>query len=310
MGYQFVRLPICLPDEKPGYRHTLFAILLAMPFSELIYAHWEALLVMFAAVVLVPKGLRLLGWPPPSWYWVAATGLCTAYLLFPHAFAPLLAFPYLFLAVWWTVREGVNLLVYRSFSLVKVLRVFAVAYWATGAFWAVCFLADYRPLDFDPLVVGLTAAHFHVAGFMLTTVIYSLLQARSTLLTRMLGGAALVGMPLVALGITLTKWGFSPVVEGLAALLFAGMAFVVAGVQWWGFRRKALPKAVKWCWMGGAVCLLAGSVLASLYALRFQWPLPWVNIPNLKVWHGTLNAVGFGWLSLHGWQKVIMNDEL
>lgn len=267
-----------------------------------LYVHWEAVLVMFAAVVLVPKCLRLLGWSPPFWYGGLAAGLCGGYVIFPHPAAPLLALPYLFLAAWLTVQEGLNLLVYKPFSLPKLVRVFALGYWATGAAWAVCFLADFQPLGFDALIVGLTAAHFHVAGFVLTTVIYVLLCLRTGWFTQILGGMTLMGMPLVAMGITLTKWGYPPTIEGLSAVLFAGMAVAVAGVQLWQFNRRTLPWTARWCWLGGAMCLLAGGVLASLYALRFQWPLPWINIPNLKIWHGTLNAIGFGWLSLHGWQ--------
>ena len=281
---------------------------LTMAFSELIHAHWEAVLVMFAAMALVPKGLQILGWPPAPWYWLAATGLCAAYLLYPHPLAPLPALPYLLLAAWLTLREGLNLLVYRPFSWPELLRVFALAYWATGAVWAGCFLAGLRPLGFDPLIVGLTAAHFHVAGFVLTTVIYALLLAQPGIFTRLLAGAALVGMPLVALGITLTKWGFSPMVEGISSLLFAGMAVAVAGMQLVEVNRRALPRLVRWYWLAGAVCLLAGGALAALYALRFQWPLPWINIPNLKIWHGTLNTLGFGWLSLHGWQIARRNQ--
>ncbi len=168
----------------------------------LLYTHWEAVLVMFAAIVLVPKGLRILGGISTAWYWFPALGLCVGYMLWPLPFAALFALPYLLLAAWLTIREGVNLLVYKTLSLLELLRVFALAYWATGALWAVCFIADGRPLGFDPLIVGLTAAHFHVAGFVLTTVIYALLQARPGMITRLLGSAALAGMPLVALGIT------------------------------------------------------------------------------------------------------------
>ncbi len=273
-----------------------------MPFSELIYTHWEAVLVMFAALFLVPNGLHILGLPQTRWYRGWAAGLCTAYLLFPAAFAPLLALPYLLTAAWLTINAGLNLLIYKGFNIAALLRVFALAYWFTGAVWAICFLAGWQPLGFDPVIVGLTAAHFHVAGFVLSTVIYALLKTQPAALTRTLAILALLGMPLVALGITLTQWGFTPVVEGISAILFAGMALAVAVIQIGYFRRKDLPRRARWYWLGGAVCLLAGGLLASLYALRFQWPIAWINIHNLKIWHGSLNAIGFGWLSLQGWR--------
>jgi len=273
-----------------------------MPLAELIHVHWEAVLVMFTALFLVPKGLQILGLPFNGWYGLPALALCAGYVVFPQPFAPVLALPYLLFAAWLTVQQGVNLLVYKRFSRLDLLRFFALVYWFTGAVWAVCFLAQYQPLGFDPVIVGLTAAHFHVAGFVLTTIIYALLQARPSVFTRILGIAAFLGMPLVALGITLTRWGCTPVVEGLSSLLFAGMALTVAVLQLRLAGQKNRPRAARWYWLGGACCLLAGATLAGLYALRFQWPLPWINIPNLKIWHGSLNTLGFGWCSLQGWQ--------
>ena len=273
-----------------------------MALTELIYTHWEGVLVMFAALFLIPKGLAILGIPQRQWYWIPAAGLCAAYLLFPAPFALLPALPYLILAAWLTIREALNLLILKAFTLSGLLRVFTLAYWFTGAFWAFCFLAGIQPLGFDPVIVGLTAAHFHVAGFVLSTIIYAQLLDKPNVFTCILAIAALFGMPLVALGITLTRWGFTPVVEGFSSLLFASMALAVAGRQMASFGQKNLPQTARWYWLLGAVCLLGGALLASLYALRFQWPLAWINIPNLKIWHGTLNAVGFGWLSLSGWQ--------
>ena len=215
-------------------------------FTELIYTHWEAVLVMFAALFLVPKGLGLLGLPQSRWYWLAAGGLCMAYLIFPASTAPWPALPYLFTAAWFTLMEALNLLVYKRFTLPAVLRIFALAYWFTGAVWALCFLASIRPLGFNPVIVGLTAAHFHVAGFVLSTIIYALLEAQPGLLTRILAISALSGMPLVALGITLTQWGFSPVVEGFSSLLFAAMALTVAARQIANFNQKKLPRRARW----------------------------------------------------------------
>ncbi|HRI61208.1 MAG TPA: YndJ family transporter, partial [Saprospiraceae bacterium] len=193
----------------------LAAWLLFLVFAgkEILLNHWEAALVVFAALALVPQGLELLQRPPTRWYWFAAAGLCVAYLFFPAKTAPLAALPYLLLSAWLTIQEAVNLLVFKKFQLRQWVRLAALAYWATGAVWAICFLADIRPLGFDPVIIGLTAAHFHVAGFVLAMAVYCLLANAYTMTNRALGWATLAGMPLVATGITLTKLGFSPVFE-------------------------------------------------------------------------------------------------
>ena len=99
-----------------------------MPFSELLNTHWEAVLVLFAAVFLVPAGLRILGLSKVRRYWLAAAGLATGYLLFPHPLAGIFALPYLILAIWLGLAEGLTLLTYKPLTLPEVLRVFALAW--------------------------------------------------------------------------------------------------------------------------------------------------------------------------------------
>ena len=271
--------------------------------TDFLQTCWEGALVAFAALALVPKGLQLLHLPQSRWYLLSAIGLCAAYLFFPNQYAPVFALPYIFLAAWSAVREFANLLVFKKFELFQWVWAAALAYWATGAVWALCFLADIRPLGFDPVIVGLTAAHFHVAGFVLTTVVYCLLSDAPNLTNKLLGWATLAGMPLVATGITLTKLGFSPTFEWASALGFVGFMFVEVWQHIRLFSQKNNPRMARRLWLGGAICLLAGGVLASLYAIRFSFPMDWVNIPNMKIWHGTLNAIGFGWLVLQGWNR-------
>jgi len=278
-------------------------IFLAFAGKEFCLLHWEGALVVFAALTLVPPGLTLLGLTPARWYWLAATLFCAAYLFFPNKTAALVALPYCLLATWLSIQAVLNLLIFRKFELLEWVRFAALAYWATGAVWAVCFLADLRPLDFDPVIVGLTAAHFHVAGFVLTVAVYCLLKENASLTNRLLGWASLFGMPLVAVGITLTKLGFSPVFEWVSALGFAAFAAIVIWQNLRLFFQKKYPRTARNFWLGGSICLVAGVALAVLYALRFSFPMDWVNIPNMKIWHGTLNAVGFGWMVLKGWER-------
>lgn len=279
----------------------LWLLFLFFAGGDFLQTRWEGALVVFAALALVPTGLQLLQLPQSRWYLLPAIGLVSAYLFFPNEYAPILALPYLLFATWLTVREFSNLLVFKKFELLQWVRLAALAYWATGAAWALCFLADIRPLGFDPVIVGLTAAHFHVAGFVLAVVVYCLLSDAPSLTNKLLGWATLAGMPLVATGITLTKLGFSPIFEWASALGFVGFALAVVWQHIRLFSQKNHPLVSRRLWLGGAICLLIGGVLASLYAIRFSFPMDWINIPNMKIWHGTLNAVGFGWLVLNGW---------
>jgi len=280
----------------------VWCLLLVISGPEFLHAHWESALIQFAALALVPPGLQLLGRPFLAWHWLPVAGLCAGFWLFPQPIAPWLSLPYVLWALWETIRAGLNVLVYRKFSLPEVIRVFALGYWATGAAFAGFFLAGFGPLGFDAVLVGLTAAHFHLAGFVLTVVAYRLYRFQPGRTNRILALATLAGMPLVATGIVLTKLGYSPVTEWASALGFAALALAVAGKQAAIAFDKKNTLTTKYLWLAGSACLFAGAVLAILYALRFHWPLSWINIPNMKIWHGTLNALGFGWLSLTAWK--------
>jgi len=287
---------------------VVWLVFLGLAGETLIQNHWEGALVVFAALVLVPTGLALLDRALPWWYWFSAAGVCAGYLFFPNLTAGFGMLPYLFIAVWLTVRELVDVVVFKKIELKNLIRLAALGYWATGAVWALFFLSGVHPLGFDSVIVGLTAAHFHVAGFVLAVVVYCLLSDTPSRFNSMLGYGALVGMPLVATGITSTRIGYSPVFEWVSALGFVAFAL---GVVWqhltFVFQNRYSRKA-RLLWLCGALCLLAGGTLAGLYALRFSQPIQWVNIPNMKVWHGTLNTLGFGWLVLIGWSVVFQND--
>lgn len=263
---------------------------------------WECLLVMFAAVALVPIGLRLLGKTAGELYAFTSVAFCAAYFFDGKWY---LGLPYLGLALWLSLEKALELLKNRGFSLKSLLELFALGYWTTGAFFALCFLADYHPLGFDPVIVSLTAAHFHVAGFVLTVMTRCMQEVLHPRLARRLGLGALLGMPLVAGGIVASKLGYPSWLEQTAGLAFVCYAGVLVYAQVALAFSTLFHRHIRQLWMAAAGCLLIGLGLAALYALRFQWPIAWINIPNMKLWHGTLNTLGFAWLSLMAWEKVI-----
>lgn len=286
----------------PALTWLVWVVLLGPEFRQ---SQWECLLIMFAAIELVPRGLGLLGNPQKEWYAVFAAGLCAAYFFEGFWF---LALPYFFWSLWLTLREFVQV-AFGKKHLADIVRVFALGYWATGAAFALMYLADLSPWGFDPVIVSLTAAHFHVAGFVLTVIVHCLLWERSSATNKVLGWAILAGMPLVATGITLSQLGFSTTLEQVSALGFVAFAFAVMAKQARLSYQSNYSKVSRLLWLAGAICLLFGAVLAGLYALRFQIPIQWANIPNMKIWHGTINTLGFAWLSLIAWDLVINGDE-
>ncbi|MBL7783713.1 MAG: YndJ family transporter [Saprospiraceae bacterium] len=269
--------------------------------SDYCQIHWETALILFAAWVLVPEGLALLKIEPSLSYFATVLFLSVSYRL-EQPYGAWMAAPYVLFALWLTIREAARLLEIAVIRLTDVVRVAALAYWATGALFALFSLAGWQTLGFDPAIVALTAAHFHVAGFVLTSVVYCMSVAVPGTYTGILGWTSIAGMPAVATGIVLTHFGYPSVFEEVSALFF--VVFAVSIVVWHVVRARdrRFPRASRRLWLAGAVCLLAGITLACLYALRFQVLIEWINISNMKIWHGTLNTLGFAWLTLLGWR--------
>jgi hypothetical protein len=274
--------------------------------SDFLHEHLECAWVSFAAILLVPIGLPLLGLGSRPWDFLPGCMLLAGYCSYPHPWAVWLAVPYLMWVLYWVFRSTRFLYSDGLLHRYDLCRSFALGYLFTGSVWALFFLADIRPVGFDPMIVSLTAAHFHTAGFVLTVAIASLWRLRPSAWHGLLSATSLLGMPMVALGITLTRLGFSPLVEWVSGFLFALMAFGTALSHW----RMAAEKSgsVAWLWRMAGFSLIFGAILAALYALRFHIPLSFIHIPNMKLWHGTINTLGFGWCCL--WGHLVNNRQM
>jgi len=285
-----------------------FGFLLCTAESLLQY-HWEAALVVFSAMRIVPRGLKLLDYEPGWWYPFLVAGLMYSYYLWPDEQAVFWALPYALWALWLVVWEFSNMLVFKRLKFQNVLRAAALGYWATGAIWVIFFLADIRPFDFNPVMIGLTSAHFHVAGFVPAVAVYCLCLYTPGKTNRWLGYGILAGMPMVATGITLTQLGFSPVPEWLTATGFIALAF---GMVWQHVTlalKQPYYSTQREMWIWASACLSVGLAMALVYAMRFYFPFKWFSIPNMRFWHGTLNTIGFGWLILRGWLAYPKDDD-
>ncbi|PRQ09580.1 YndJ family transporter [Enhygromyxa salina] len=167
-----------------------------------------------------------------------------------------------------------------------------------GSGWLLCDRLAIEPLGFSPLIVLLTAVHFHHAGF--TLPVSAGLLGRAMPQREPWRAAAVgvvVAVPLVAIGITV-----SPLIEVGASLLTATAASIV-GI---GMLRRAtiLPRApilpAVLSALAGA-CLLAAMVFASSYAIGEYTGTPWPDIGSMIQLHGAVNALGFGLLGAWAW---------
>jgi hypothetical protein len=174
-------------------------------------------------------------------------------------------------------------------------------YLSIGAFWAVLDRWGARPLQFDPVIVLLTAIHFHYAGFALP-VLTGLAEKRlGGLLSRLATYGVVSAVPLVAMGITTTQISGHPLLESLASCLLAA-AGILTGVLYLRLAWKTVGSlGSRTLWTVAGVSLIGSLALAAAYGLRSYVPVSWLDIPTMRAWHGTANAIGFALFGLMGW---------
>ncbi|REK22341.1 MAG: hypothetical protein DWQ42_17535 [Planctomycetota bacterium] len=176
-----------------------------------------------------------------------------------------------------------------------------LVYVVVGGGWAVLDRAGARPLDFEPVIVLLTAIHFHYAGFLLPLLTGLAIADASRWWQRIVAAGVLAGVPLVAVGITSTQLGFTPLAECGAATLLAVGAATVGGIYLRWAADKRWPGSARVLWGIAGATLLASMGLAALYGARAYLPVAWLDIPRMRALHGTANALGFALGGLLGW---------
>lgn len=272
-------------------------------------------LLLFAPLVVVPLGLRLvdvsaIGWPAIWWRSaicfqpVAAAFLIASFCFEQGPLATALAVP-------WILETGV-------IALVGVTRFLRRRDWlplddmamdaglvmiATAGFWLFC---TRMGIDFDghfePIIVLLTAIHFHYVGFA-TGVLLSHIGRRiapAKYGARQVFSAAvvawIVGTMVVATGITAVRFfEFAGTV-----LLVTAFVMVVGLIGLELLPRADFSRAGRWC-----MALACASIVFSMaWAIYYSWG-KWqgfetVSIPTMRRMHGAVNALGFAFAGLLG----------
>lgn len=292
---------------------ALWLLLLAWQLPSLFSPTWAQMMLLLAALVLVPLALRLV---EPDGTWVtlraawrlavlwqtpAAILLVPAFLLEPNWSAAALAFPWLLttmlIALVGALR--VRLEGWRSWQETAISA--GLLYIAVGGVWLLLDRLGARPLHFDPIIVTLTAIHFHYAGFLLP--IFTGLvgkESRNTLATLAACGVV-CGVPLVALGITTTQLGFAPMIEAFAAWFTSLAGLLVALLHVRLARQSSLSAGARMCFALCGIALAGSMILSAMYGARFYWQLEWLDLPWMRALHGTANALGFGLAGVLGW---------
>lgn len=174
----------------------------------------------------------------------------------------------------------------------------ALAYLAVGGGWFLVSRLGLRPLGFDPVVVVLTAVHFHFAAFaapLLAGLAAGVVRPSRAVL-RVLSLGSIGGPPVVAAGITA-----APVLEPVGAFLMAGGLAVLAlstGIQVLPAFRSA---AARLLWSLALAATVPSMFLALGFSLGVALGRPFLTIPQMAWSHGLLNGLLFSAGGLLSW---------
>ena len=285
---------------------------------NILAGEWASLLLLLAALVLVPIAAELAqdstdpAWLAPLWRafrWLAfpaALLLGFAVLRPSGTGALLLALPWSALLGLLAVVGGSRLYLRRQPALHWRCRDTGLLFAGVGAAWTVADRAGLRPLEFEPAIVQLTSIHFHYAGVVLpVATALAVREFPRAFAGGVAAGGVIVGVPLVALGITSTQLGWSHAIEVVAVAVMASSGMLVAGLHLALVSQSHWPVLSRVAWAVASGSLVLGMSLAALYGMRNHFPLlPWLDIPWMRALHGTVNTLGFSGFALLGWTRV------
>lgn len=289
----------------PGGALWLIYLLIARP--PVMSIEWSRAMLLLAALTVIPLALPLvrdekrhallLHWAM-RWQFPAAISLAFSLTQVEGAFAVLLALPWLAVTLL-IATQGLLDLARRQRDAVVAL---AMCYLAIGGVWAVCDRAGWTPLGFDREIGLLTSIHFHFAGFALPLLAALAAGELGTRAARQTAWAAVIAPPLLAVGITSAHLGAPHAIETVTAAAMACAAFAVA----WQYGNLSAQHGaefqVRFCWTIAALMLAAAMIPAIAYGARGFLPIPWLDIPLMRIVHGSANAFGFTLPALLAWR--------
>lgn len=228
----------------------------------------------------------------------AALCLIAAFLLPPGTKAAALSLPWAVFAALCGTAGLLRLRRDARRSAAEIALDLGLAYMAGGAAWAVVSRYGLRPMQFEPIIVLLTAVHFHYAGFLLPLLSAAACRAAPGIWSRFAALGSVAGVPLLAAG-----FAFSPPLELAAALLITAASVALAAVQLRLALRGRNPAAL-WLLTLSAVSLLSGMALAGAYAWGEYSGRRFLDIPSMLPLHGAVNGLGFALCGLLGWRQM------
>jgi hypothetical protein len=183
-------------------------------------------------------------------------------------------------------------------------------YLSVGSGWLIMARLGIQPLGFGDTIVLLTAVHFHYAGFaapILTGLAGRRLVDGSRNIRRVFALLVLgvvAGTPLVATGITLSP-ALALAGTGIISLALAGFGVLVIG---WVLPKIA-ARSIQFLLFISSASTFVSMTLASIYAYSIVARQLIIDIPQMAMTHGIVNAIGFSFCGLLAWSILRSHED-
>ena len=190
-------------------------------------------------------------------------------------------------------------------AVANISVIAGMVYLPVGAVWLIMSRLGIQPLGFGDTIVLLTAVHFHFAGFAAPLLVglsgHQLRSAtRVQLLLVLVTICVIAGTPLVAAGITVSPVvalvGATVISLGLFGLALLSLVWIVPQVP------SLLPRILL---VISSLACIPAMVLAGIYAYSIVFQKLIVDIPQMAMTHGVLNAFGFALCGLVAWTAIV-----
>ncbi|MCI5084019.1 MAG: YndJ family protein [Saprospiraceae bacterium] len=276
---------------------------------------WVYLILIMAPLVWMPLCFSqyLVYHPFRSIYYLPVGIIFAGSFLLPKGLtAGLMVLPYFFWVAYFAFRQIVHFLKEWKWTPAHLLSTASVTILAVGILWALADRLDFQPMGFSPIIVLLTATHFHYLGFIVLLLAQYTIPYLNKTMSWVLTFSMLIGIPATATGITIGHFDGPGWIEKLGALTTIAGGFILAIAQIRVLFAERHTDMFRLMLGFSSLGLVFSMSVAVLYALRLQEQLPFLTIPWMYTFHGSVNAIiacGFGlmaWNLKRMYQKTDM----
>jgi len=275
-------------------------------------------LFFFAPLVIVPLGFALLthGEPAagskPFLKWAirlqpaAALLVLVSFVADAHLSTALLTLPWV-VVCGLAALHGVAGLRRAGVQFASAVPFLATGYLLGGSLWLFLSRAGINAGGFHEPIVLLTAVHFHYSGFAAVLVTGRLAERCVKDPWLVVYARAFCLGTVAAIALTAVGFVFSlPLKFAAICLLAASLAGAALLTVWISPEIRVNAARVRLRISSGAI--LAGMVLAVLYGAGEMAGSSVIDLSEMAMFHGSLNALGFAFCGLWGWNLLAMKE--